>query len=82
MSNANATAQSKDLVYLPTRLGSDRTEHTRRQFECNGDSSPTTFQVVALLAILGPMIPLPKPRGFWDYALFALAMTGALVLLF
>jgi hypothetical protein len=28
------------------------------------------------------MIPLPKPRGFWDYALFALAMTGALVLLF
>lgn len=35
-----------------------------------------------LLTILGPMIPLPKPRGFWDYALFALAMTGALVLLF
>jgi glucan phosphoethanolaminetransferase (alkaline phosphatase superfamily) len=28
------------------------------------------------------MIPLPKPRGFWDYALFALAMTGALLLLF
>jgi hypothetical protein len=24
------------------------------------------------------MIPLPKPRGFWDYALFALIMTGAL----
>jgi len=28
------------------------------------------------------MIPLPKPRGFWDYALFALAMTGALLFLF
>ena len=28
------------------------------------------------------MIPLPKPRGFWDYALFALMMTGLLVLLF
>jgi thiol:disulfide interchange protein len=28
------------------------------------------------------MIPLPKPRGFWDYALFALLMTGVLVFLF
>lgn len=28
------------------------------------------------------MIPLPKPRGFWDYALFALVMTGALMSLF
>jgi len=28
------------------------------------------------------MIPLPKPRGFWDYALFALVMTGVLSLLF
>jgi len=28
------------------------------------------------------MTPFPKPRGFWDYALFALAMTGVLVLLF
>jgi drug/metabolite transporter (DMT)-like permease len=28
------------------------------------------------------MTPFPKPRGFWDYALFALAMTGALVFLF
>lgn len=28
------------------------------------------------------MIPLPKPRGFWDYALFALVMTGLLVFLF
>ena len=28
------------------------------------------------------MIPLPKPRGFWDYALFALVMTGALMVLF
>jgi hypothetical protein len=28
------------------------------------------------------MIPLPKPRGFWDYALFALVLTGALVGLF
>ena len=25
---------------------------------------------------------LPKPRGFWDYALFALVMTGFLTLLF
>jgi hypothetical protein len=28
------------------------------------------------------MIPLPKPRGFWDYGLFALAMTGGLSLIF
>jgi len=28
------------------------------------------------------MTPFPKPRGFWDYALFALAMTGALMFLF
>lgn len=28
------------------------------------------------------MIPLPKPRGFWDYALFALMMTGLLMPLF
>jgi hypothetical protein len=28
------------------------------------------------------MIPLPKPRGFWDYALFALMMTGLLSFLF
>lgn len=28
------------------------------------------------------MIPLPKPRGFWDYALFALIMSGMLLLLF
>ena len=28
------------------------------------------------------MIPLPKPRGFWDYALFALVMTGMLLSLF
>ena len=27
------------------------------------------------------MIPLPKPRGFWDYALFASMMTGVLLLL-
>src|SRR6266700_7520228 len=25
------------------------------------------------------MTPFPKPRGFWDYALFALFLTGALV---
>ena len=29
-----------------------------------------------------PMIPFPKPRGFWDYALFASIMTPALWLLF
>lgn len=28
------------------------------------------------------MIPFPKPRGFWDYALFASAMTAVLWLLF
>jgi Phage integrase family len=28
------------------------------------------------------MIRLPKPRGFWDYALFALVMTGALMFFF
>jgi hypothetical protein len=25
------------------------------------------------------MSPFPKPRGFWDYALFALFLTGAFV---
>ena len=29
-----------------------------------------------------PMIPFPKPRGFWDYALFASMMAPALWLLF
>ena len=33
-------------------------------------------------AILGPMIPLPKPRGFWDYTLFALVLTGLLMFSF
>lgn len=28
------------------------------------------------------MIPLPKPRGFWDYTLFALLIAGVLLLLF
>jgi protein-S-isoprenylcysteine O-methyltransferase Ste14 len=28
------------------------------------------------------MSPFPKPRGFWDYALFALVMTGGLLFLF
>lgn len=28
------------------------------------------------------MIRVPKPRGFWDYALFALVMAGALLSLF
>jgi drug/metabolite transporter (DMT)-like permease len=28
------------------------------------------------------MIPLPKPRGFWDYAIFALVMTGLLLFVF
>lgn len=28
------------------------------------------------------MIRFPKPRGFWDYALFALVMTAVLILLF
>ena len=40
------------------------------------------FSHVGAGAILGPMIPLPKPRGFWDYALFALLMTAGLSLLF
>ena len=34
------------------------------------------------LLYLAPMIPLPKPRGFWDYALFALIMTVILLVLF
>lgn len=34
------------------------------------------------MAILSLMVPFPKPRGFWDYALFALFMTGLLMLLF
>jgi hypothetical protein len=54
--------------------------------ECNRDLSPTTIGAGLPLsgarAILGLMIPLPKPRGFWDYALFATLMTGALVFLF
>jgi hypothetical protein len=33
-------------------------------------------------AILSLMTRFPKPRGFWDYALFALAVTGGLVVLF
>jgi len=28
------------------------------------------------------MSPFPKPRGFWDYALFGVVMTGGLLLLF
>lgn len=28
------------------------------------------------------MISLPKPRGFWDYGLFAFALAGFLLLLF
>jgi hypothetical protein len=28
------------------------------------------------------MIPLPKPRGFWDYALFVLLLTCLLMFLF
>jgi hypothetical protein len=32
--------------------------------------------------IIKPLITLPKPRGFWDYALFALATSGFLILLF
>lgn len=43
---------------------------------------PIVFPLLSARVILGPMIPLPKPRGFWDYALFALAMTGALTFLF
>lgn len=40
------------------------------------------FPLLSTRAILGPMIFLPKPRGFWDYALFALVMSGALLFLF
>jgi len=35
-----------------------------------------------MLVILGTMIPLPKPRGFWDYTLSALVIMGILVFLF
>jgi hypothetical protein len=50
----------------------------------DGDFSPTDTPIHQLegRAILFHMIPLPKPRGFWDYALFALAVTGALLLFF
>ena len=48
------------------------------EWRCYANHLPTR----GMLAILGPMIPLPKPRGFWDYALFALAMTGVLMFLF
>ena len=44
-------------------------------------TSPS-FQLLSARAILGAMILFPKPRGFWDYALFALLMTGVLLLLF
>ncbi|HEX7961154.1 MAG TPA: hypothetical protein VF493_14610 [Terriglobales bacterium] len=50
-----------------------------------GDFAPTTSPRATPLrakAILGVMIPVLKPRGFWDYALFALVMTGVLVVLF
>ena len=33
-------------------------------------------------AIISPLITLPQPRGFWDYALFASATTGFLIFLF
>jgi hypothetical protein len=42
----------------------------------------TVFPLLSTKAIVEPMIPLPKPRGFWDYALFASAMAGALLFLF
>lgn len=32
--------------------------------------------------MLDVMIRFPKPRGFWDYALFALFVTGLLLLVF
>jgi len=51
---------------------------------CKREFSPTNPRLPLLRArsILGPMIPLPKPRGFWDYALFAWIMTGVLSFLF
>jgi len=39
-------------------------------------AEPLTFTYTSL------MIPLPKPRGFWDYGLFALMFGGLLVLIF
>lgn len=45
-------------------------------------SNASRFPLLNARAILGPMIPLPKPRGFWDYALFALLMTGLLMFSF
>lgn len=38
--------------------------------------------LLSVMAILGLMVPFPKPRGFWDYALFALFMTGLLIFVF
>jgi hypothetical protein len=40
------------------------------------------FPLLSTKAIVEPMVSLSKPRGFWDYALFALVMTGALLFLF
>ena len=54
-------------------------------YRCDGDISPANIlgsPLFSARAILGPMIPFPKPRGFWDYALFALLMTGLLLSLF
>jgi hypothetical protein len=42
----------------------------------------SSFQPSVATAILWPMIPLPKPRGFLDYGLFAMILTGLLLLLF
>ena len=53
--------------------------------ECNRDLSTTILPSLPPLvarAILWLMTLFPKPRGFWDYTLFALAMTGLLVFLF
>ena len=42
----------------------------------------STYSSFTIGFTLGLMISLPKPRGLWDYTLFALVLTVALVSLF
>jgi hypothetical protein len=72
------------MFYRRRWRGSGATGRIRSD-ERYGDITLTSILSLPLSsarAILGAMIPLPKPRGFWDYAIFALMMTGALVFLF
>ena len=57
----------------------------RSAVDISAGSSPGTQKVSAepvTFTYTNLMIPLPKPRGFWDYGLFALIFAGLLVLVF